>query len=173
MRNRSVVISGLVTIAAGLGLMAVHNFGGSDGDPEGWFSAIGFGAPVVGAGALALVGAYFKEPALCGAGGVALGIISVVSIIMIPLLVPAGFMIASMRTTSDRLPALAVPTILAVALIAAFGYLVFHQDPASWTTADGSGFSSNIVTGTEAAISVIVSAAVVLGSITWTNQTAA
>ena len=95
--DRSVVISGWVTIAAGLALMAVHNLAGADGDTEGWYSAAGFAAPFVGAGCLALVGAHFANPWLCVAGGVALAVMCVVSIIMIPLVVPAGFMIGSIR----------------------------------------------------------------------------
>ena len=169
--SRSVVISGWATIAAGFALMAVHYFAGADGDPEGWFSAAGFGAPFVGTGCLALVGDRFAKPLLCLVGGVALAVMCVVSIIMIPLVVPAGFMIGSIRSASVEADSLVVPAIFAIGLVAAFGLLVFHQDPATWSTPDGGGGSSNIVTNAEALISLIIVTVVVLGSIMWSGRT--
>jgi hypothetical protein len=172
MSSRSVVISGWATIAAGFVLMAVHYFAGADGDPEGWLAATGFAAPFVGAGCLALVGDRFAKPLLCVAGGGALAVMCVVSIIMIPLVVPAGVMIGSIRNTSVEADSLVVPAIFAVGLVGAFGPLVFHQDPVTWSTPDGGGSSSNIVTSTEASISLIVVIVVVLGSVMWSNRTA-
>jgi hypothetical protein len=107
-----VVISGWATVGTGFALMAVHYLAGSDGDPEGWYSAAGFAAPFVGAGYLALVGDRFATPLLCVAGGVALALMSVVSIIVVPLIVPAGFMIAAIRNASIRGGDLVVPAVL-------------------------------------------------------------
>lgn len=168
--SRAVVISGWATVGAGVVLMAVHYFAGADGDPEGWYSAAGFAAPFVGAGCLALIGDRFATPLLCVAGGVALAVMCVVSIIVVPLIVPAGFMIASIRNASIRGDAVIVSAVFAAGLVTAFAMLVFHQDPVTWSTPDGSGSSSNIVTTTEASISLIVVTVVVLSAITWSNQ---
>jgi hypothetical protein len=165
-----VVISGWATVGTGFALMAVHYLAGSDGDPEGWYSAAGFAAPFVGAGCLALVGDRFATPLLCVAGGVALAVMSVVSIIVVPLIVPAGFMIAAIRNASIRGGDLVVPAVLAAGLVTTFAMLVFHEDPVTWSSSDGGGSSSNIVTSTEASISVIVVTIVVLSAITWSNQ---
>ncbi len=94
----------------------------------------------------------------------------VVSIVMVPLIVPAGFMIAAIRNASMRGDAVVVSAVLAVGLVTAFGILVFHQDPVTWSTPDGGGSSSSIATSTEASISLMVVTVVVLSAITWSNQ---
>jgi hypothetical protein len=164
------VTSGWATVGAGFVLMAVYYFAGSDGDPKGWYSAAGFAAPFVGAGCLALIGDRFATPLLCVAEGVALAVMSVVSIIVIPLVVPAGFMIAAIRNASIREGALVVPAVLAAGLVGGFAMLVLHEDPVTWSSPDGSGSSSNIVTSTEASISLIVVTIVVLSAITRSKQ---
>jgi hypothetical protein len=170
MLNRSVAIAGWLTVIAGVGLMAVHYYAGSPDDPEGWFAAVGFGAPFVGAGALCLVGNRTARPMLCVAAGIALVIMSAVSIVMLPLLIAAAIMIAAARDISTNEGKRLVPFLLAALLVAAFGFLVFHQDPATWSTPDGGGGSSNIVTGLEASMSVVAVTVVVLGSIVWSRQ---
>lgn len=170
MTNRSVVIAGWITVAAGFALMAIHYFAGADGDPEGWFAAVGFGAPFIGAGSLALVGERMAKPMLCAAAGVALAIMSVASFVMFPLLIAAGFMLSAIRSgASDG--GYAMPMVFAAVLIVVFGVLVFHQDPVTWSSPGGdSGSSSNIVTTTEASLSLVSVAAVVAGSIVWSNR---
>ena len=171
MSNRSVAIAGWFTVLAGLGLMAVHYYGGSPGDPEGWFAAVGFGAPFVGAGALCLVGHRMARPMLCVAAGVALVIMSVVSIIMFPLLIAAVIMSAAEGNSSAQDAKRIAPFLFAAPLVAAFGFLIFHQDPATWSTPSGSGGSGNIVTVLEASISLVAVTTVVLGSMIWSRQT--
>lgn len=163
------VFSGWATVGAGVVLMAVHYFAGAEGDPEGWYSAAGFAAPFVGAGCLALVGDRFATPLLCAAGGAALAVMCVVSIVLVPLLVPAGFMIGAVRNASIRADAVVVSAVVAATLVVSFAILVFHQDPVTWSTPDGGGSSSNIVTSTEASISLIVAIVVVLSAIAWSR----
>ena len=168
--DRSVAIAGWLTVLAGLGLMAVHYYGGSPDDPEGWFAAAGFGVPFVGAGALCLVGNRTDRPILCVAAGIALMIMSVVSIVMFPLLVAAVIMMTAARNTSANEAKRVVPLLCTAGLVSAFGFLVFHQDPATWSTPEGGGGSSNIVTGLEASVSLAVVMVVVLGSIIWSRK---
>ncbi len=150
--------------------MAVHYFGGSDGDPEGWYAAMGFAAPFVGAGGLAIIGARLERPCLCVAGGVALAVMSVVSFVMLPLLVAAGFMFAAIRNPRAARGSCWIPAALAVGLVASFALIVFHQDPASWSTATGGGSSSNIVTATEASIGLAVTIAVLVSAMAWSRS---
>ena len=93
--------------------------------------------------------------------GIGLLPISLVSIVMWPLLIPAGFLAwkglqaAATRTVFD------VPVSIAIVagICGTFAMLLFHQDPASWETRAGSASSSNIITVTEA----LVTGAVLLG----------
>lgn len=171
MSNRLVAIAGWVTVMAGFALMAVHYFAGGPDDLEGWFASIGFAAPFVGAGGLCLIGDHAGRPLLCVAAGIGLGAMSLVSIVMIPLLLPAAAMVFSAPDASAAPAAPAVPFVLAAGLVVAFAYLVFHQDPATWSTPHGGGSSSNIVTRTEAAISLAVTTVAVAGSNLWTRRT--
>lgn len=99
-----------------------------------------------------------------------MAVMCVVSIIMVPLVVPAGFMIAAVRNASIRGDAVIVSAVFAVGLVTAFAMLVFLQNPVTWSTPDGGGSSSIIVTSTNASVSLIVVSFVVLGAITWSNQ---
>jgi hypothetical protein len=171
MSNRLVAIAGWVTVVAGFALMLVHYYAGTPDDPEGWFASVGFAAPFIGAGALCLIGDHADRPLLCVAAGIGLAVMSLVSIVMIPLLLPAAAMFTSAPDASAAPPAPAVPFVLAAGLVLAFGYLVFHQDPATWSTPYGGGSSSNIVTRTEATISLAVTTAAVIGSSLWSRRT--
>lgn len=158
-----------MTVLAGAGIAVMHYVGGSDGDPEGWFSAVGFAAPFIGAGCLALVGAYRSKPGLCLAAGGSLAVMSVVSILLFPLVIPAGILAwSTRRRTADG--GLAVPVLAAASLVLVFEFLVFHQDPVSWSGPNGSGSSSDIVTNFEAAVSVTVVGAAIVGSVLWSDR---
>lgn len=156
-----IVASGAVVLG-GVALTLIHNFGGSDGDPEGWFSALGFAAPFIGAGLIALVGTLRGRPNLMFVTGVALIPMSVLSVVLLPLVVPAVLLIV--HSTPKRLDPrdLIAPSILASVLIVGLAIVVFHQDPATWSTPEGSGSSSNIITTLEATVVVSATVAVVL-----------
>ena len=81
---------------------------------------------------------------------------------MIPLLIPAAALIVQATTKGVRVSSLLIPAAIAVGLVGALAVIVFHQDPAEWTTPEGSGGSSNIVTTTEAAIGIAVGVAAVV-----------
>lgn len=155
------ILSAFGIAAGGVVVAFVHYFGGSPGDPEGWFAALGFAAPFIGAGLLALVGLGREWPALVFAAGLAVMPMSVVSIVLFPLIVPALVLETHAIRHWFGGRDLVVPAMLALPLMAAFAIVVFHQDPATWSTPTGSGGSSNIVTTTEAAIALTAAAAVV------------
>lgn len=96
---------------------------------------------------------------------------ALVSVVMWPLLVPAGFLIryAIPRVAHARAPEMARGAVIALGLIAAFFMLLVHPDPVSWQSADGTtgGTSSDIITPTEATLSLLLSGAVaVFGGLT-------
>ncbi|MEO8693931.1 MAG: hypothetical protein ABI658_10475 [Acidimicrobiales bacterium] len=149
-------IAAMITIAGGAGLITIHHFGGSPGDPEGWFESAGLGAPFIGAGLLGLLGVRLSCPCYCAAAGLALWPMCLISVVGFPLLIPATvLMVVGVR---NDLPSreLAIAAMTALVLAATTWYVVLHQDPASWTTKTGSGSSSNVITTFEATLSVSV-----------------
>ena len=144
----------------------MHHYAGSPHDPEGWLSAIGFGAPFIGAGLVGLIGAIRSRGPLMLMAGVAVLPMSILSVVLIPLVLPAAVLIVYASTLGVDSTALAVPIAIAAVLVAALGYLVFHQDPAEWSTPQGGGGSSNIVTSTEALIAIGAAAFVGLAAAT-------
>lgn len=147
-------VASVAIVAGGVALVFVHYYAGSPGDPEGWFSAIGFAAPYIGAGLVALVGTLRKRAALMLAAGVAVIPMSVLSIVLIPLLIPAVVLVIQAGKVGVNPSSLVLPAVLAAGLVGALAVVVFHQDPAQWSTPDGGGGSSNIVTTTESVIAI-------------------
>ena len=156
------IAASVAVVLGGVALTFIHYYGGSPGSPEGKFAALGFASPFIGAGLLAMVGALRGRPALMFAAGAALIPMSVLSIVLMPLIIPAVLLIV--RSTRERFEPqdLAMPAVLASGLVVALAIVVFHQDPATWSTPYGGGGSSNIVTSLEAAIAISTSAVVVL-----------
>ncbi len=166
------IIASAIVIAGGVGLVFVHYYGGSPGDPEGWFSALGFAAPFLGLGTVALVGILRQRPALVLAAGVALMPMALVSIVLIPLLIPAIFLTVCSAAKQFRPGDLVLPGLLAFGLLVVFGVLVFHQDPVTWSTPEGGGYSGNIVTSTEATFASATTAAIVSAATLITGRSA-
>ncbi len=164
------IIASAVVIAGGVGLVFVHYYGGSPGDPEGWFSALGFAAPFLGLGMLALVGTLRQRPALVLAAGYVLMPMVLVSVVLIPLLVPAMFLTVRSSAEQFRMGDLVLSGLLALGLLVVFGVLVLHQDPVTWLTPEGGGSSGNIVTTTEATTAIATSVAVVIAATLMTGR---
>ncbi len=163
METRTVDIAASAAIVlGGVAVAFIHYYGGSPGSPEGRFAALGFASPFIGAGLLALVGTRREHPALLLAAGVALIPMSVLSIVLIPLIIPAVLLIVHALQKQFDPRDLAVPALLALSLVTALAVLVFHQDPATWSTPEGGGGSSDIVTTSEAALAISATVAVVL-----------
>jgi hypothetical protein len=144
----------MFTVAGGAGLVTIHHFGGSPGDPERWYESVGFGAPFIGAGLLGLLAVVKSYPLYCAAAGLALWPMCIISFVGFPLLIPAAVLM--MVAASNDVPArgFAVAAIPALVLAATTWFLVLHQDAATWTTKNGSGSSSNVVTTFEATLSI-------------------
>ncbi len=113
-RSRMIdTVASVAVILGGIALVIGHYYGGSPGDPEGWFEAFGFAAPFLGAGFLALVGTLCGRPALVLAAGVALIPTSLLSIVLIPLLLPATLLITHAAQDGFDLQDLVAPALLA------------------------------------------------------------
>ena len=153
--------------------MVLHYFAGTEGDPEGVWSAIGFGAPFIGIGGLALTGLQFDKPVLCRVSGLCLIPMSLISIVLIPLIVAAVALISLAQETTASEGSYVPPAIFATVPLIAFAILVFHRSPVTWTTPDGdSGGSTDIVTSLEASISVFGVLLALMAALLWATTNA-
>ena len=142
-------------------------FGSTGGEPQGSSRSVAFAAPFVCAALIILVGDWKRQDGLVA--GAAMGLIglSLLSFnpVAFPMLVPAALMFArsTTKTTQWTLPGVVWALVPAALLLGALAALIVHDDPARWQTPTGGlAGSSDIVTKTEVAISLGLSAAAAL-----------
>ena len=167
--------AGLIFVLAGLGLVIIYYLGASDGLPNAELGALAFGAPYSTLGFLAMLGGRSGRPALMATSSMPLMFMCMVSGVTILLLPIAVFLfvrgligLGARRQRHLGWEELCLSSVLPAALVLAFGYLLFHQDPASWRSGEHSFAStSDHITAFESALSlgaVVLSAAV---SVCW------
>ena len=168
-------VAGLVFVVAGLGLALVHYLAGADGLPNAELGALAFGAPYSALGWLAFLGSRSGRPALTLFAGMPLVFMSMVSFVTILLVLAAGLLavrglagVILGRQQHLGRPEMWLPLVVTAAPVLAFGYLLFHQDPASWQS-DPQTFhsTSDIVTLTESVLSLGAVALAVVVSFVW------
>lgn len=169
--NASIATIGGLLVAAGTGLATVRFVGGTpiEKGREGAMGAFALGTVVAVPGVLAVLGLR-DRPALLLPAATVLVPLSVLSFagVTLPLLVPAAMLfVAYGRRSSNRLAppgqaALATIFVLAL-LVAAVAALFVHPDPRTYSTADGSGSTSDVITMVESLSALALAAAVVGG----------
>ncbi|MCY4664417.1 MAG: hypothetical protein OXC00_07115 [Acidimicrobiaceae bacterium] len=152
----------LCFVPVGLGLVIIHYFGGSDGLPNAELAAVAFGAPYCVLGVLAFLGGRTGRPALTLFASTPLVLMSMISAVLLPLVLLAGFLVV--RAVSGLVAGhqqhlspseMFLPFLVTAAPVLAFGYLLFHQDPASWQSDEHTFHSaSDIVTVSESILSL-------------------
>ena len=155
-------VAGLVFVAAGLGLALVHYLTGADGLPNAELGALAFGAPYSALGWLAFLGSRSGRPALTLFAGVPLIFMSMVSFVTILLVLPAGFLavrglvgVILGRQQHLGWPEMWLPLAVTGLPVLAFGYLLFHEDPATWQPDEHTiSAASDIITVAESALSL-------------------
>ena len=159
---RNVTLVAVAVMLAAVGLGVFRYFAGDPNTPSYIFGCVAFAAPFFAGGLLAVVGDRRGHPLFVVAAGVGLYPISLVSIVMWPLLIPAALLIwQGGRRIDDPTAAEALVSVAIVAgLCGTFAMLVFHKDPATWQAPDGSSGSSDIITSTESLITLSILAAV-------------
>lgn len=149
-------------VPVGLVLVLVWYFGASEGLPNAELGALAFGAPYCVLGFLAFLGGRTGRPALTLFASTPLVLMSMISIVLMPLVLLAGFLVvraisglAAGQQQHLSPSEMFLPFVVTAAPVLAFGYLLFHQDPASWQS-DGNVFhsASDIVTVTESILSL-------------------
>lgn len=164
----------VMLFAGGILLIAIHHVNGTEGDAEGMLSSVAFGAPCAMAGALAFVAHWKGAPLIAAGAGFAVIPIALVSFVLLPLLLPAAWLIGAALSAPRRggRGEVAVSLLVAIGLVAAFVALLVHEDPSTWQTETASGSSSDIVTTTEAIISLAITSTVSIVALGWTLRPA-
>ena len=165
----------LFFVPVGLGLVIIHYFGGAEGLPNAELGAVAFGAPYSALGFLAFLGGRTGRPALTLFASTPLVLMSMISGVLIPLVLLAGFLVvrAISGLVSGQQQHLSpsemfLPFLVTAAPVLAFGYLLFHQDPASWRSDENTFHSSSdIVTVSESILSLGAVALSVVISVVW------
>ena len=165
----------LFFVPVGVGLVLIRYFGATDGLPNAEFAALAFGAPYCVLGFLAFLGGRTGRPALTLFASTPLVLMSMLSIVLMPLVLLAGFLVV--RAVSGLAAGeqqhlspseMFLPFIVTAAPVLAFGYLLFHQDPASWQPDENTFHSSSdIVTVSESILSLGAVALSVVISFFW------
>ena len=165
----------LFFVPVGLALVLIRYFGAQDGLPNAELGALAFGAPYCVLGFLAFLGGRTGRPALTLFASTPLVLMSMISFVLIPLVLLAGFLVvraisglAAGQQQHLSPSEMFLPFLVTAAPVLAFGYLLFHQDPASWQSDANSYHStSDIVTVTESILSLGAVALAVVVSYVW------
>jgi hypothetical protein len=152
MRSLATVVSASLVVFAGVALIVIREVAGDPDEPTGVISSVALSSPFLAAGLISLIGESRSKPAYSVAAGVALLPMSLISLILVPLLLPALVLIV---LNAPRVLALTIyeavsGVLIAAGLLAALALLFVHQDPATWSTPDGSAGASDIITTFEA-----------------------
>jgi len=170
MRSLATVVSASLVVFAGVALIVVREVAGDPNEPVGIISSVALSSPFIAAGLISLIGESRSKHAYSVVAGVALLPMSLISLILVPLFLPA---LALIVLNASRLTALTIyeavsGVLIAAGLMAALALLFVHQDPTTWTTPNGSGGASDIITTFEAQrtlglVALILAATVFVG----------
>lgn len=156
----------LLIIAGGFGVAALRITLSEAYEPNRVVGSIALGAPYVAAGSIALVGVVHHRASLVTAGGMSTFALAVVSLVIWPLVIPAGALIVRsvVMVRAVNLVGLAVVIVTFFGLLAAVTMLVLGEDEASGTLPDGGEwYASDVVTRCEALAALVLVVATVAG----------
>ncbi|MGH9246518.1 MAG: hypothetical protein ACRD29_19850 [Acidimicrobiales bacterium] len=165
-----VATMGGLVVAGGAALGIVRFMGGTPAEQglEGALGACALGAVVAAPGGLALLG--LARPTLLLPAATVLFPLSFLSFagLTFPLLVPAVSVAvaygrrSALEAARPGMTALTTACVL-ILLVVAVGALFVHEDARTFSTADGGGCTSDVITFAESLISLAVTTAAILG----------
>ncbi|MCY4421504.1 MAG: hypothetical protein OXC06_00390 [Acidimicrobiaceae bacterium] len=170
-------IAGPIFVMAGLGLVAIRWLGSDEGLPNAELAALAVGLPYSALGVLAFLGGRRGRPALMATSSATLGLMCMVTAVTI-LLLPVAILLFARgviglgagRQRYLGWEELCLSTVLPAAVLLAFGYLLLHEDPASWRPDEYTFHStSDIVTVTESVLSLGAVTLALGVSLVWTG----
>jgi hypothetical protein len=167
--SRALLVLGVLVLVAGGAITCIRFAGSSPPETtlERTMAALALGALVAAPGVLALL-ARFDRAALLLPAATTLALCSVLSVVLFPMLIPAGLLLAAYLRSCvgrqiDALRTAATVVWVQVALVAAGAALLVHADPRSQVTAEGSWGTSDVVTVVESLLSLGLVAAALIG----------
>lgn len=156
-----------VIVLAGVGVVVLRIAASESYEPNRILGSIALGAPYVVAGTIALAGIVRHRASLVTAGGMSAFVLGLVSLVLWPLVIPAGALIVRSvaMARSVNLSGLLIVALSFFGLLTAVTVLVFGEDEASGVLAGGGEwYASDVVTGGEAlgalAITLVTAAGV-------------
>ena len=171
---RAEEVAGWCFVLWGFAFALIRLAGDQPGFLEEVLGAAALGAPYTTLGLLAILGSRSDRPALMAFSGMLLLPMSMLSVVMFPLLLPAGFLFAraliglfGRRQQHLGWPEPFLSFVLPAMPVLALGYLLVHEDPRSWETVGGYHSTSDIVTFAESGLSLGTGALVVAVSVVW------
>ena len=155
--------------------MAIRWLGSDEGLPNAELAALAVGLPYLALAVLAFLGGRRGQPALMAISGATLGLMCTVSAATILLLPVAIFLfvrgvigVDAGRQRYLGWEEFCLSTVLPAAVLLAFGYLLIHEDPASWRPDEYTFHStSDIVTVAESVLSLGAVTLALGGSFVW------
>jgi hypothetical protein len=165
----AVIVGVAITMAMAGVAGLVYDMGSDAGERSvaGPWGSLAFTAVIAAPAVVAVIG-FQARPWVLGAAGVVQipMVLLSFSFLFIPLWIPAVIFITQATLappTARRSPWQPLAAAAgALFLVASPLCLFVHQDPVSWSTANGSGSSSDVVTATEAALALACIAAAAL-----------
>ena len=172
MRTRLPRLTALVFTLAAIALAAVFYLAGTEGDPEGFGSAIGVAAPIAGGGLMLAMAIGRQQRWLVVTLGVVLSLFCVVYYVLIPLVALTVYVMARHGWWPRGLEEGVVGLWAAAAVAVPSGVVLFRETPVEWSNATSSGGASDIVTTGEATFSIVVVIVGVVTTLAWSRARA-
>lgn len=167
MRTRLPLLTALVFTLAAVTIAIVFYAAGTDGDPEGFGSAIGVGAPIAGGGLLLAMAVGREQRWLVITLGVVLTLVCVVYYVLIPLVALTMYLMARHGWWPRGLEEAVVGLWAAATVAVPMAVILFRTTPVEWSNETSSGGASDIVTTGEATFSIVVVVFGVFTTLAW------
>jgi hypothetical protein len=151
------VFLALLIFVGGFGVAVLRMVLSEPWEPNRVLGSIALGAPYTAAGGIALWGVVRHRASLVTGGGMSAFALALVSLVLWPLVIPAGALIVRSvaMARAVNLRGLAIVGVTFFGLLAAVTVLVFGEDEASGTLPGGGEWSASDVVTTGEALSAL------------------
>lgn len=149
-------------VTGGVGVAALRISASESYEPNRILGSVALGAPYVVAGCIALAGVVRHRAALVAAGGMSAFVLALVSLVLWPLVIPAGALIVRsvVMARAVNLGGLLIVAVSFFGLLGAVTVLVLGEDEAGGVLpGGGEWYASDVVTRGEALTALVLTLA--------------
>ena len=153
-------------VLGGVGVVVLRVASTESHEPNRILGSVALGAPYVVAGGIALAGIVRHRASLVTAGGMSAFVLALVSLVLWPLVIPAGALIVRSvaMARSVNLSGLLIVALSFFGLLTAVTVLVLGEDEAGGTLpGGGTWYASDVVTRGEALTALVLTLATATG----------